>query len=107
MQGFHAPDPRDGFDDGGWGHAFADDVQFAAALDLLPHTEAYLFGRRTYEELAQFWPFQPDSNPMAAHLNATPKHVLTSTMNALDWQNSHVLRAPLDTSVAALKREVR
>ena len=28
-------------------------------------TGAYLFGRRTYDELSQFWPFQPDENPMA------------------------------------------
>ena len=43
-------------------------------------TTGYLFERRTYEEMVAFWPHQPDSNPMAASLNATQKHVVSSTI---------------------------
>ncbi len=33
-------------------------------------TTAYLFGRKTYQKTAAHWPAEPDTNPIAAHLNA-------------------------------------
>ena len=45
-----------------------------------------LLGRRTYKEHAGFWPGATGS--MAEPMNAIPKLVVTSTADALDWQNS-------------------
>ena len=83
MQGLGSPDEdRDGgFEHGGWGAPYGDEVQQAAALEGMQTTSAYLFGRRTYEKMLAFWPQQPDANPMAAHLNATPKYVATRTLD--------------------------
>jgi dihydrofolate reductase len=105
MQGFGSPDEdRDGgFEHGGWGRPYADQVQFTSAVEALPSTSAYLFGRRTYEKLVEFWPHQPDDNPMAAHLNAAPKYVATRTLTELTWHNARVLDGELPASVAALK----
>ena len=109
MQGLGSPDEdRDGgFEHGGWGAPYGDDVQFRAALEGLRTTTAYLFGRRTYEKMLAFWPQQPDSNPMAAHLNATPKFVATRTRTGQDlaWANSRLLDGELAPAVAALKAE--
>ena len=82
MQGLGSPDEdRDGgFAHGGWGAPYGDEVLQAAALEGMQTTSAYLFGRRTYEKMLAFWPQQPDDNPMAAHLNATPKYVATRTL---------------------------
>src|ERR1700728_3854939 len=95
MQGLGSPDEdrEGGFEHGGWGAPYGDEAQRASALEGMRSTGAYLFGRRTYEKMSAFWPTQPDSNPMAAHLNATPKFVATRTLTDRDltWSNTHVL----------------
>jgi dihydrofolate reductase len=105
MQGYGSPDEdRDGgFTYGGWGAPYMDEVQFESAVEGLRTTTAYLFGRRTYEHMNAFWPHQPDDNPMAAHLNATPKYVATRTMSDLTWRNAQVLGGELPAAVQELK----
>jgi dihydrofolate reductase len=107
MQGLGSPDEdRDGgFTHGGWAAPYFSEDQGAAAGEGLKETTAYLFGRRTYEKMAAFWPFQPDSNPMAAHLNATPKRVASRTLTALDWAGASVLDGELAPAVRALKSD--
>jgi dihydrofolate reductase len=105
MQGVGSPDEdRDGgFDQGGWAGPFMDEVQGSAAVQGLVSTTAYLFGRRTYEKMSGYWPRQPDDNPIAAHLNRTPKYVATRTLNRLNWSNSRVLGGELAPAVRDLK----
>lgn len=107
MQGLGSPDEdRDGgFDHGGWAAPYFDETQASAAGEGLKHTTAYLFGRRTYEKMAAFWPTQPDTNPMAAHLNATPKHVASRTRTDLDWPGATVLQNDLVPAVRDLKAQ--
>ena len=68
-------------------------------------TTAYLFGRKTYEKMAAHWPHQPDEDPIAAHLNATPKYVVTRTLRELDWAGSHVLDGDVVDAVKELKAQ--
>jgi len=105
MQGLGSPDEdRDGgFDHGGWAAPFFDEAQGAAAVEGLHSTTAYLFGRRTYQKMIGYWPSQPDENPMAAHLNATPKYVATRTLTSLTWSNAQVLDGELVSAVRDLK----
>ena len=109
MQGLGSPDEdRDGgFEHGGWAAPYGDEIQQAAALEGMQTTTAYLFGRRTYEKMLDFWPQQPDANPMAAHLNATRKYVATRTLEdaPLTWANAEVLRGDLETGVRSLLTE--
>jgi dihydrofolate reductase len=109
MQGLGSPDEdRDGgFEHGGWAAPYGDQIQQAAALEGMQTTTAYLFGRRTYEKMLDFWPQQPDANPMAAHLNATPKYVATRTLEdaQLTWANAEVLQGDLEAGVRALLAE--
>jgi dihydrofolate reductase len=105
MQGLGSPDEdrEGGFDHGGWGEPFVDEQQAAAAVEGMKSTTAYLFGRKTYEKMIGYWPSQPDENPMAAHLNATPKYVATRTLTRLTWSNSQVLQGELGSAVRDLK----
>ncbi len=107
MQGFGSPDEdRDGgFKYGGWGAPYGDEKLFASAVEGLASTAAYLFGRRTYEKMIEFWPHQPDDNPLAAHLNAAPKYVATRTLRTLEWRNAHVLEGELRQGVTALNQQ--
>jgi dihydrofolate reductase len=107
MQGLGSPDEdRDGgFEYGGWGAPYMDDVQMRAAVEAMAATTAYLLGRKTFEKMAAFWPYQPDDNPMAAHLNATPKYLATRTLREPGWRNSYVLTGDLKEDVTKLKAD--
>lgn len=104
MQGLGSPneDTEGGFTHGGWGTRFTEGID---PSDNLGGTSAYLFGRKTYQKMAAFWPRQPDTNPIAAHMNATPKFVATRTLTSLDWEGAEVLGGDLETSVRKLKAE--
>ena len=82
-----------------------DEVQMTAAVEAMAATTAYLLGRKTFEKMAAFWPYQPDENPMAAHLNTTPKYVATRTLHELAWNNAHTLTGDLGEEVAKLKAD--
>jgi dihydrofolate reductase len=101
MQGLAAPE--DGFERGGWGMPYFSEEQASASTEGIASTTAYLFGRRTYEHMVAFWPDQPDTDPLAAHLNATAKYVATDTLTDLTWNNAHVLDGPVGPAVRKLK----
>jgi dihydrofolate reductase len=67
---------------------------------------AMLFGRRTYQQFASYWPHQPDENPYAAVLNGARKYVASTTLSEpLPWANSTLLEGAAGEAVAALKRQ--
>jgi dihydrofolate reductase len=105
MQSLGSPDEdrEGGFEYGGWSAPYGDEVLGKAAGEGLAATTAYLFGRKTYQKMAAYWPTEPDANPIAAHLNATPKYVVTRTLTALGWAGSHVLGGDVVASVNDLK----
>lgn len=107
MQGFGGPDEdrEGGFEHGGWGAAYASEEIGQRAGQGIRATTAYLFGRKTYQHMAARWPNEPDENPIARHLNATPKYVATRTLTSLDWAGSHILGGDIVESVSDLKSQ--
>lgn len=105
MQGLGSPgeDTEGGFTHGGWGAPYAAAIHEVVAPTGLGRTTAYLFGRRTYEKMAAFWPRQPDDDPMARHLNATPKYVASRTLTEAHWAGTRILPAPVPDAVRELK----
>ncbi|GAB2622138.1 dihydrofolate reductase family protein [Pseudactinotalea suaedae] len=105
MQGLGSPDEDTdgGFAHGGWGAPYAPAIHEAVAAGGTDSTSAYLFGRRTYEKMAAFWPHQPDDNPMARSLNQAPKHVATRTLTELAWHGASVLDGELGPAVSSFK----
>jgi len=46
-------------------------------------------GRRTYELMAAYWPsMTATDDPFAEFLNNSPKLVVSTTLQSVDWQNS-------------------
>jgi dihydrofolate reductase len=101
MQGLAGPEQ--GFPYGGWGNDYPLVFPDGSQTGPTSETTAYLFGRRTYEHMAAFWPYQPDANAMAAHLNATPKYVVSSTLSDVSWDPTTIIRTDVMASVSALK----
>jgi dihydrofolate reductase len=99
-------DRRDGFEHGGWAPPYFDQVMGDAAAEGIAKGGALLFGRRTYEHFASFWPDQPDDNPFAAVLNNRQKYVASRTLEEpLSWSNSTLLQGDAIEAVAKLKKQ--
>lgn len=98
-------DRRGDFSHGGWFLDYWNEELLAPAMEQMPHTEAYLFGRRTFEVFASYWPTAPDNIPFTRSLNETAKYVASSTLQEpLTWERSSVLRGDLVAEVTALKQ---
>ena len=96
-------DTRDGFERGGWAVPYGDDVMMQKMGEGMSGASAMLFGRRTYEDFAGYWPHQTD-NPFTDHLNQVQKYVVSSTLtDPLPWQNSTVLPGDPAETAAELK----
>ncbi|GAB3216435.1 dihydrofolate reductase family protein [Kineococcus gypseus] len=65
--------------------------------------DTVLLGRGTYDYWAGYWPTS-SVQPFADFINATPKHVFTSTRPSRHWEGSTFVSAPAAEHVAALKR---
>lgn len=107
MQGFGGPDEdrESGFEHGGWGAPYASEEIGERAGQGIGAIGAYLFGRKTYEHMAAHWPNEPEENPIARHLNSTPKYVVTRTLTRLDWAGSQILDGDVVESVNDLKSQ--
>jgi dihydrofolate reductase len=95
-------DTRDGFPYGGWASPYMDQVAMEFMGRGFGSQSALLFGRRTYEDFAGYWPRQPD-NPFTPVLNAATKYVASRAAPALAWTNSELLAGEAASTVAALK----
>jgi len=99
-------DRSGGFDMGGWQLAYLDDV-FANNMNQgFASTGSYLFGRRTYEIFAKWWPNQGPDDPLAPIFNSAPKYVVSSTLKEpLPWQNSTLISGDVPGEIRKLKEE--
>ncbi|MHB1133722.1 MAG: dihydrofolate reductase family protein [Chloroflexota bacterium] len=99
-------DRRGGFEHGGWATPYADPVMGSVAAEGLSRETAFLFGRRTYEDFASFWPQQSEENPFTAVLNGSQKYVASRTLREpLAWRNSTLLQGDAAEAVARLKEQ--
>ncbi|WP_341514410.1 dihydrofolate reductase family protein [Rhodococcus qingshengii] len=96
-------DRRGGFEHGGWAAPFNDSVMAQKMGEGMAKKSELLFGRRTYENFASYWPFQTD-NPFTEVLDNTQKYVASRTLGEpLPWKNSTLLKGDAADAVATLK----
>jgi dihydrofolate reductase len=109
MQAPGAPDEdtEGGFQHGGWQRPYFDEVLGATAAEGMAETDAYLFGRKTYEKMAAYWPTAPEDDPYGRHMNSTPKYVASRTLRDVEWQNSTLIKGDVAEEVARLKEQPR
>jgi dihydrofolate reductase len=108
VQGLGRPDEdeRGGFDLGGWGQGYADDVMAREMGKGMASPGDMLFGRRTWEDFITAWGQSTDGNPFTTHMNAATKYVVSRTLEDADaWQNSILLPGDAVVSVSALKEQ--
>ena len=97
-------DTRDGFEHGGWAVPGGGDEAIVAKMgERMGGDRAFLFGRRTYEDLLASWNAQ--GGPFKEALNNARKYVASSDPAArLAWPNSTLLHGDVPAAVADLKQ---
>ncbi len=94
-------DPTGGFEHGGWGVNYFDEAMMTRMAESAPYE--LLLGRGTYEIFAAHWPH--DEGPIADHLNGTRKHVASTTLKQVDWNNSTLIAGDVAEYVERLKTQ--
>jgi dihydrofolate reductase len=94
-------DPTGGFTLGGWGAPYFDEEMMQRVAESAPYE--LLLGRGTYEIFAAHWPY--DEGPIADQLNSTRKHVASTTLKEVDWNNSTLITGDVAEYVATLKSQ--
>ncbi len=87
-----------------WHQHGGEEAQFS--VDSLKGHNTLIFGRKTYQLMASFWP-----TPMAAQafpevadgMNKASKIVFSKTLKKVNWENTRILRGNLVNAVKKLK----
>jgi dihydrofolate reductase len=75
--------------------------QFKSDEDAM--TDALLLGRVTYEGFAMAWPDSKDEG--ADRINGMPKYVVSTTLDTVEWNNSHLLKGDVVEEIIKLKQQ--
>jgi dihydrofolate reductase len=107
MQGIGAPDEdrSGGFQRGGWTTPLWDSESATVLKQIYARSDAFLFGRRTYEIFAGSWGVMADprANPIGLALNTQPKYVASTTLTDPRWADTTILSGEVAAAVRALK----
>jgi dihydrofolate reductase len=99
-------DTTDGFTQGGWFVSHLDDEFMRHVVRWVSEADAFLFGRRTYENFARDWPKMNDpDDPIGSRLNGLPKYVASKSLTSAEWEPSTILSGDIASEVARLKRQ--
>lgn len=94
-----------GFPHGGWSFPYNDE-DFGNAMDgWFRKADAFLLDRRTYEIFANHWPHVESDDPVTVGVNTLPKHVASTTLSSLEWNNSHLIEGDVADAVRKLKEQ--
>jgi dihydrofolate reductase len=96
-------DPSGGFEHGGWSFGYWDEQMGETMGEFMGKPFDLVLGRKTYEIFAAHWPHSQEDG--ADELNGATKHVASTTLTQLDWQNSHLIEGDVVAGVRALKEQ--
>jgi dihydrofolate reductase len=86
-----------------WIFSSVDDELRAYRLDMLWRAGVHIMGRRTYEDMAAYWP--TSDHPYAAPMNELPKVVFSKTLQEATWKDSQVASGGTGEELAQLKQQ--
>ena len=94
-----------------WPFPFASEDRGKYATAMLMESDALVMGRETYEGFAMVWPSrtEADAGPGEAgfieRINALPKYVVSTSLQELSWNNSHLIKGDVAQEVAKMKQQ--
>ncbi|HYU38606.1 MAG TPA: dihydrofolate reductase family protein [Acidimicrobiia bacterium] len=101
---FEDPGGAESYKHGGWSFQInrGDDGD-KFKLDEALASDALLLGRVTYQGFADAWPSR--TGEFADKFNSMPKYVVSTTLNTLEWNNSHLINGDVAREVPKLKEQ--
>ncbi|MEU8800566.1 alpha/beta hydrolase fold domain-containing protein [Spirillospora sp. NPDC048819] len=81
-----------------------DEEMGATLARMLDEQDTVLLGRVTYTEWAEYWPTSTDE-PFASWINGTQKYVASETLDTVGWENSTLIKGPVNDFVARLREK--
>lgn len=86
-----------------WAPGYFTDEMHAAIGALLGGADTMLLGRVTYETFAEAFTGDKQDDPVGVTMTATPKYVLSTTLQRADWANTTIVSADAAARIAGLK----
>jgi dihydrofolate reductase len=94
-------DPSGGFEHGGWSFGYWDGQMQTVMGESMGKPFDLVLGRKTYEIFAGHWPHSDE--PGAELLNGATKHVASTTLKELEWENSTLIEGDVPEGIRTLK----
>jgi dihydrofolate reductase len=88
-----------------WAFSYSNDEMNEANASGMNTSDALLLGRVTYEQMAAFWPRQPGGDPMVDYINSVRKHVVSTTLEKVEWNNSTLIKSRVVEEITELKHQ--
>jgi dihydrofolate reductase len=89
-----------------WHFPYFNDEMGEAVGAAMAAADAMLLGRVTYQEFASYWPgVSSEDQPFADHMNNTPKYVVSTTLDKVEWNNSTLIKGNVAEEIAKLKQQ--
>jgi dihydrofolate reductase len=90
-----------------WHFPYFNDEMGEAVTQGMTESDAMLLGRVTYQEWAGYWPnYEGDEdNDFAKYINNVTKYVVSTTLDSVDWKNSHLIKGNLAEELTKLKQQ--
>jgi dihydrofolate reductase len=92
-----------------WFHPYDSKDRQQRITELVLASDAFLFGRVTYEMLAGYWPKvknnDKDDLEIANRLNSSPKYVVSSTLKQAEWSKSIIINNSVVQEITKLKQQ--
>lgn len=70
---------------------------------LTDRQDAVLLGRKTYDDWSEYWPTSDDE--FAPFINNVQKYVISTSLEAVDWQNATLFNKNIYENIAKLKEK--
>ncbi|GAB3042948.1 dihydrofolate reductase family protein [Parafrigoribacterium mesophilum] len=100
-------DTRGGFRHGGWGSPYSDKVAMDFVGEEMSKPGAMLFGRRTYDDVLDYWSTTTEPNPFSELLINVPKFVVSHAADTvLSFPNSTLLPGDATETVPRVSADV-
>lgn len=78
------------------------------AIDMLDHADLLLFGRVTYQLMADYWPTEQakkDDPFVAGRMNRLSKIVFSRTLEKAGWENTRLVKDSVTEEILKLKNQ--
>ena len=86
-----------------WHFPYFDDAMGAIIGEGMSTSNAFMMGRKLYDEWSSYWPGQGPEVPFSEFINTIPKYVLSTTLKDPTWQNTTVISEDVTARVRAFK----